>query len=159
MIATIIPEKEKHYPVLLNELISIISPQNGGTFIDCTFGQGGYSKKILEFPKTKIIALDRDKDTAIKASNIKDKFIDRFIFKNITFSQIDNLKLKKQNITGVIFDLWYSYVQIKDPNKGLSFNAIGELNMQMGLNAFSAKEVINKLDENELEKIFNNFIF
>ena len=37
----------KHYPVLLNELISIITPQHGGTFIDCTFGQGGHTKKIL----------------------------------------------------------------------------------------------------------------
>ena len=50
----------KHYPVLLNEIISIITPQYGGTFIDCTFGQGGYSKKILEFENTKVIALDRD---------------------------------------------------------------------------------------------------
>ena len=40
----------KHYPVLLDELISIITPQHGGTFIDCTFGQGGYSK-ILSFKK------------------------------------------------------------------------------------------------------------
>ena len=49
----------KHYPVLLKEIISIISPQHGGTFIDCTFGQGGYSKKILEFEDTKVIALDQ----------------------------------------------------------------------------------------------------
>ena len=48
----------KHYPVLLNELISIISPQHGGTFIDCTFGQGGYTKKILNFKNTRVIALD-----------------------------------------------------------------------------------------------------
>ena len=61
MNATILPEKEKHYPVLLNEIISIITPQYGGTFIDCTFGQGGYSKKILEYPKSKVIAIDRDK--------------------------------------------------------------------------------------------------
>ena len=42
----------KHYPVLLKELISIITPQHGGTFIDCTFGQGGYTKKILSFENT-----------------------------------------------------------------------------------------------------------
>ena len=63
MIATIISEKNTHYPVLLNEIISIITPQYGGTFIDCTFGQGVYTRKILEFANTKIIALDRDKDT------------------------------------------------------------------------------------------------
>ena len=46
MNATIVMDVAKHYPVLLNELISIISPQRGGTFIDCTFGQGGYTKKF-----------------------------------------------------------------------------------------------------------------
>ena len=44
-----VSDTPKHYPVLLSELISIISPQHGGTFIDCTFGQGGYTKKILNF--------------------------------------------------------------------------------------------------------------
>ena len=57
MKATIISDSKKHYPVLLKELISIISPQYGGTFIDCTFGQGGYTKKILNFPETKVIAI------------------------------------------------------------------------------------------------------
>ena len=65
MNATIVSEVPKHYPVLLNEIISIITPQYGGTFIDCTFGQGGYSKKILEFKNTKVIALDRDKDLSL----------------------------------------------------------------------------------------------
>ena len=46
MEATIVSDIQKHYPVLLNELISIFTPQYGGTFIDCTFGNGGYSKKI-----------------------------------------------------------------------------------------------------------------
>jgi 16S rRNA (cytosine1402-N4)-methyltransferase len=63
MEATIVSDTQKHYPVLLNELISIITPQYGGTFIDCTFGNGGYSKKILEYNNTKVIALDRDIET------------------------------------------------------------------------------------------------
>ena len=134
MEATIVPKVQKHYPVLLKEIISIITPQYGGTFIDCTFGQGGYSKKILEFKNTKVIALDRDKDSEEKANQIKLNFEDRFIFKNIKFSQLNNLKLKNEDIRGVIFDLGYSYTQIKDPKKGLSFQSKGNLNMQMGLN-------------------------
>ena len=157
MKATIIPDTKKHYPVLLNELISIITPQYGGTFIDCTFGQGGYTKKILGFPETKVIALDRDIDSLKKAQEIYNKFENRFLFKNIKFSQIKNLKLKKENIKGIIFDLGYSYTQIKDIKKGLSFNTIGDLNMKMGINNFSAKEVIQNLEEKELEKIFKYF--
>ena len=157
MIATIISERKKHYPVLLNEIISIITPQYGGTFIDCTFGQGGYTKKILEFSNTKIIALDRDKDTKKIALDFEKKFKTRFLFKNKKFSEINDLDLRKEKIKAVIFDLGYSYIQIKDPKKGLSFNTFGELNMKIGLNNFSAKEGINKIDKKDLEKIFKFF--
>ena len=157
MDATIVPKMQKHYPVLLKEIISIISPQYGGTFIDCTFGQGGYSRKILEFENTKVIALDRDIESEAKANQLRNKFEDRFLFKNIKFSQLTNLKLKNDNIKGAIFDLGYSYIQIKDPKKGLSFQSQGNLNMKMGLNNYSAEDVINKLDEKELDKIFKFF--
>ena len=156
MSATILPEKNLHYPVLLNEVINIITPQNGGTFIDCTFGQGGYSKKILEYPNTKVIAIDRDKNSQHIASDFKKKFEDRFSFHNIKFSQIKDLNLKDE-IKGIIFDLGYSINQIKDLSTGLSFDSKGELNMKMGLNDFSAKDVINKLDQKELEQIFKYF--
>ena len=147
----------KHYPVLLNELISIITPQHGGTFIDCTFGQGGYTKKILSYKNTKVIALDRDEASKKNADRISKEFQNRFIFKNKKFSQIDNLKLKNENIRGIVFDLGYSYTQIKDPTKGLSFSSDGDLNMKMGINDFSAKDAIRNLNEKELEKIFKFF--
>jgi len=156
MSATILPEKTLHYPVLLNEVINIITPQNGGTFIDCTFGQGGYSKKILEYPNTKVIAIDRDKNSQHIASDFKKKFEDRFSFHNIKFSQIKDLNLKDE-IKGIIFDLGYSINQIKNLSTGLSFDSKGELNMKMGLNDFSAKDVIDKLDQKELEQIFRYF--
>jgi len=156
MSATILPEKNLHYPVLLNEVINIITPQNGGTFIDCTFGQGGYSKKILEYPNTKVIAIDRDKNSQHIASDFKKRFEDRFSFHNIKFSQIKDLNLTDE-IRGIIFDLGYSINQIKDLSTGLSFDSKGELNMRMGLNDFSAKDVINKLDQKELEQTFKYF--
>ena len=126
MIATIISERKKHYPVLLSEIISIITPQYGGTFIDCTFGQGGYTKKILEYPKSKVIALDRDKDSEKISALIKKKFKDRFVFENKKFSQINELNLKKENIKSIIFDLggvlidWnpeYVYLNVFNGNK------------------------------------------
>ena len=147
----------KHYPVLLKELISIITPQHGGTFIDCTFGQGGYTSKILSYRNTKVIGLDRDIESKKKADEISKKFQNRFVFKNKKFSQLNNLKLKDEDVRGVIFDLGYSYTQIKDPKKGLSFNSIGDLNMQMGINDFSAQDAINRLDNIDLEKIFKFF--
>ena len=157
MEATIVSDRSKHYPVLLKEIISIISPQYGGTFIDCTFGQGGYTKEILKFPNTKVIAIDRDIESKKIADQIKKNSADRFLFKNMKFSQLTNLKLKNENIKGVFFDLGYSLNQMKDHTKGLSFTSKGQLNMKLGLNDFSAKEVINKLSFNDLQKIFKYF--
>ena len=156
MSATIVPKNNLHYPVLLKEVLSIISPQNGGTFIDCTFGQGGYSKKILQFPKTKVIAFDRDQKSKLIANKFKKKFKDRFEFYNKRFSEIDLIKTPDQ-IKGIVFDLGFSFNQIKDPSKGLSFNYKGKLNMRMGQNKISAQEAINYLTVNELDKIFKFF--
>ena len=152
-----VSDTTKHYPVLLNEIISIITPQHGGTFIDCTFGQGGYTEEILKFKNTQVIALDRDIKSKKKADEIEKKFPNRLLFKNKKFSQLTDLKLRDQKIKSVIFDLGYSLTQIKDQEKGLSFNSKGELNMKLGLNDFSASDVVNKLGAKELEKIFKFF--
>ena len=155
MNATIKLEK-KHFPVLLKELISIISPLYGGTFIDCTFGEGSYSEKILENKNNNVIAIDRDCDVKPQSELLKKKFDKRFVFINSTFKEI-NLIQKNKNIKAVIFDLGYSTNQISDYSKGLSFKSRGRLNMKMGINKFSAHEAVHKLEENDLRKIFKNF--
>ena len=157
MIATIISERKKHNPVLLNEVTSIISPQYGGTFIDCTFGQGGYTRKILDFEETNVIALDRDEDSIKIANNIKKAFKNRFIFENKKFSELHKLSLNNKDIKAIIFDLGFSLDQIKNQDKGLSFSSKGELNMRLGLNSFSAKDAINKLEQKQLENILKFF--
>ena len=149
--------ENKHFPVLLNELISIISPLYGGTFIDCTFGQGGYSEKILENKQNNIIALDRDKDVLSSTSKFQKKYDKRFKFYNLKFSQLDQINLKNHKIKGIIFDLGYSFNQIKNSKKGLSFSDKGKLNMRMGINDFSANEIISNMDENNLAKVFKVF--
>ena len=157
MNATILLNNEEHYPVLLDEILSIISPQNGGTFIDCTLGQGGYTNAILKFNEANVIAIDRDPDIKLIAQKIKLQNKNRFLFFNKKFSDIDKIQTKNYNIKAIIFDLGYSYTQIKDPKKGLSFESKGKLNMKLGLNSFSADEVINKLGQKDLELIFKYF--
>ena len=154
MSATINLEK-KHFPVLLDELIKIISPRYSGTFLDCTFGQGGYSEKILENSKNKVITLDRDFNAIKLSEKFKKKFKDRFEFHHKKFSEIK--KINAKNLKAIIFDLGYSTDQILNAEMGLSFKSKGKLNMKMGLNLFSAHDVINKLDKNDLAKIFKNF--
>ena len=84
MNATMSLEKIKHYPVMLNQILSIISPQHGGTFIDCTFGGGGYSEAILKYPNTKVLAIDRDDLTKHRAKILKKNFQKDLVFFKIS---------------------------------------------------------------------------
>ncbi len=157
MSATINLEK-KHFPVLLDELIKIISPRYSGTFFDCTFGQGGYTEKILEHTNNKVVAFDRDNNALKLSKDFIKKFKGRFEFNHKKFSEIGNINSNDlQDLKAIIFDLGYSTNQIFDEEKGLSFNYKGKLNMKMGLNSFSAHEVINRLDKNDLARIFKYF--
>ena len=63
-----------HFPVMLSEIIKLSSPINGGIFVDCTFGGGGYSNALLQFPKTKVIGIDRDQATQSVAYKLKKNF-------------------------------------------------------------------------------------
>ena len=69
-----------HFPVMLDEIIKICSPDKGGVYVDCTFGGGGYSKKLLKFSKTKVIALDRDNFIITISKELKEKYPNRFFF-------------------------------------------------------------------------------
>ncbi len=157
MSTTITSDQLNHYPVLLDKIISKVPPLNGGTLIDCTFGHGGYSEAFLKNPKIEMIGIDRDPDAEFFSKRIKEKFKKRFSFFNLRFSEIDKINLTNKEIVGFLFDLGFSFSQIKDHKKGLSFNDTGRLNMQMGRNTFSAQDVINKLSSEKLERIFKLF--
>ena len=96
-----------HFPVMLDEVIKISSPEKGGLFIDCTFGGGGYSKKLLNFSKTQVIAFDRDEFILKIADNLKKQYPNRFSFFQKKFSEVDTV-VKKRSVDCIIFDLGLS---------------------------------------------------
>ena len=140
-----------HFPVMLSEIIKISSPSKGGTFVDCTFGGGGYTKALLKFPKTKVIGIDRDNSANFIAKKLEQKFKKRFKFYQIKFSDLD--KAIEKNVDTIIFDLGLSSIQLKNLKRGFSFNSKDELDMTMGINGISAKEVVNNFSEGQLKSI------
>ena len=108
---------------MLNQILSIISPQHGGTYIDCTFGGGGYSQEILKFPGTKVLAIDRDKLTQKKADHLTKKFPKRFNFFQEKFSNLSKVTEEYSNPKAVIFDLGLSSFQLSDKERGFSFDS------------------------------------
>ncbi len=143
-------EKE-HFPVMLEEVLKICSPHSGGKYLDCTFGGGSYSKGILNFPNTTVIALDRDKTVLKIAQDFKKKFKSRFEFFHSKFSSID--KISKENFDAVIFDLGVSSLQLNDMKRSFSFKSTYKLDMSMGLSKCNAFDVINYYKSEDLKNI------
>ena len=140
-----------HFPVMLNEILKISSPSTREKFIDCTFGGGGYSKEILKFSKTNVLAIDRDKKVLAEAKKLEKKYPKRFKFYQLKFSQLETISA--DNVDVVIFDLGLSSIQLDNFDRGFSFKSNKKLNMTMGLNEISALDAINKLSEADLKRV------
>jgi 16S rRNA (cytosine1402-N4)-methyltransferase len=146
------PSEFYHFPVMLNEVIEICSPRQGGIYVDCTFGGGGYSKKLLKFSKTKVIALDRDKFILKTSKDLKKKYPNRFFFHQKKFSDVNTI-VSEKSVDVVVFDLGLSSIQLNNLERGFSFNSKKTLDMSMGLSSTSAADVVNNLSEEKLKSI------
>jgi len=146
--------EKTHFPVMLDEVIQTCLITNKDQLvIDCTFGGGGYSKALLNFSNTKVIALDRDKSVISRAQNLEKKFPNKFTFYNEKFSNLDKIIKKENKPDVIIFDLGLSTFQLQDYSRGFSFKSNQRIDMQMGLSTISAEDVINTLDEKSLKLI------
>ncbi len=146
-----------HFPVMLEEIIKVCSPDKGGNFVDCTFGGGGYSQALLKFPNTKVVALDRDISVLEKAKKIAEKNSKRFLFYNEKFSNLDKVLDKNFRADAIIFDLGISSLQLMDLSRGFSFKSKEKIDMNMGLSSISAEYILNNYDENKLKMIIKIF--
>ena len=146
--------EKKHFPVMLDEVIQICnSSKKNQLVVDCTFGGGGYSKELLKFPNTKVMALDRDKSAIERAKVLKTERPSQFTFYNEKFSNLDKIINAETKADVIIFDLGLSTFQLQDYSRGFSFKATNKIDMQMGLSDVSAEEVINTLDEISLKLV------
>lgn len=148
-----------HQPVMVKEVIENLITNKNGIYIDCTFGGGGHSKKILEDleKNAKLIGFDQDNDVIKNAEMIDDS---RFTFIKSNFKYICNFLdyLNIDYIDGVFADLGVSSYQIDTPDRGFSTRYNGDLDMRMNINnPKNAYDIINRYCEKDLIYIFENF--
>lgn len=147
---------KQHKPVLLEEAVKILSPRDGKTYLDCTFGGGGHTRKILESADCKVVSLDRDPAAIERAKAVSADYPDRFEFRPIAFSDLD--KLGGESFAGILFDFGVSSFQLDTPERGFSFMREGPLDMRMDTTkGFTAREYIESADEFELVEILREY--
>ena len=150
----------KHIPVMSEDIDKILAPYKSGIYIDCTFGGGGITRKILSKKNTQVISIDRDNFVEFFSTEIKKEYKERFEFIIDKFSNLENI-LKERNLqkipVAIIFDLGLSSFQIDNPERGFSYRHDGLLKMTMGKNNVTAHDIVNKLDQKDLRNIFSLF--
>jgi 16S rRNA (cytosine1402-N4)-methyltransferase len=137
-----------HVPVLLDEVIAALGPQEGETYVDGTFGAGGYSKAILN-TGARVIAFDRDPDAIRDASTLADESGGRLTLVPERFSRMGQALAQRgvDAVDGVTLDIGVSSMQLDHPERGFSFQGDGPLDMRMSQEGQSAADFLNNADE------------
>lgn len=156
-----------HIPVLFNEAIAALNPNDGDHIIDATFGGGGHSTGILDSANCFVYAIDRDEDALSRAQALQQLYQcngkqhkNRLLFYNGCFGDV--LKQFKQNgkkFDGILFDFGVSSFQIDQHDRGFSFTRNGNLDMRMSRHdiELTAYDVVNNYSKNDLTQIIRTY--
>ena len=145
----------KHIPVLLNEVLEALAPQAGKTYVDATFGNGGYSEAVLKAADCRLIAVDRDPNVRPRAEELKSVYGSRFDFRPGRFGDIE--RLIQEPVDGIVFDIGVSSMQIDQAERGFSYNKDAALDMRMSCTGISAADIVNTYGEKELADLIYRF--
>lgn len=145
-----------HIPVMLEQVVEYLELKKNGIYFDCTFGAGGYSKRIVESNEVNLYAIDQDPNVSVFVDKINSlQKSGKFIFTRDNFSNI--YKIAQENnideIDGAVFDLGVSSMQVDEAHRGFSFNKDAKLDMRMSGQGKTAADVVNSYSESDLADI------
>ena len=151
-----------HIPVLYREIMEIMAPKAGETFVDCTLGGGGHSKGFLErtSPNGRLIGIDQDLEALEAAKENLAQFGERVSYIHSNYENLSEILVKEapEGVDGILFDIGVSSHQLDDAERGFSYMHDAPLDMRMDQTKdFSAYEVANRYSEDELYRIIRDY--
>lgn len=159
-LAPVVGGPARHVPVLLADAVSALDLQSGGSYLDGTFGAGGYARAILEAnPDVRLLALDRDPSAIAGGAALAAEAAGRLTLCETTFGDLDSAaeRLGFSPLDGIVLDIGVSSMQIDQPDRGFSFRFDGPLDMRMGSGGTSAADLVNEADETALANIIYHY--
>jgi 16S rRNA (cytosine1402-N4)-methyltransferase len=153
------PSATRHIPVLGAEAVDLLSPRDGGIYVDATFGAGGYSRVILDAADTRVIGIDRDRTAIAGGFDLVDRSNGRLTLVEDRFSNLAEVCAAHgvDAVDGVVMDVGVSSMQIDEAGRGFSFRLDGPLDMRMGHDGPTAADVVARASEADLANIIYIF--
>ena len=147
-------DRPSHIPVLLRPILQAVTPVTG-TWLDGTFGAGGYARGLLDAGAETVIGIDRDPSAFALAASWAGTYGDRLRLVEGTFSNLDTLS--GQPLDGVVLDLGVSSMQLDQAQRGFSFAKDGPLDMRMGADGPTAADLVNTASEEHLADVLYHY--
>lgn len=148
--------RREHIPVLLEETLDLLDTRREGTYIDGTLGMAGHASEILKRnPKARLIGLDLDESSILKARDYLSPYANRVDLYHADFRCIPELDVDFTSVRGILLDLGMSSFQLDAPDRGFSHTLDGPLDMRMDTrNKMTAAKLLDKTTEAKLAQIF-----
>jgi 16S rRNA (cytosine1402-N4)-methyltransferase len=149
-----------HVPVLLDEVRTLLQPERGGIFVDCTLGLGGHARMLLEGGATRLIGIDRDTDALALARTELESFGDRVTFVHADYRELGEVLAAQgiAEVSGLLADFGVSSMQLDGDGRGFSFKRDEPLDMRMDRSrGETAAEMLDRVDETELADLIYQF--
>ena len=141
-----------HIPVMLGEVLENLAPRAGETYVDGTFGAGGYSRAILDHAGCNVIAIDRDPEVHHRAGEWIGTYKNRLSLVHDCFGNVE--KIIRDPVDGFVLDLGVSSMQLDQGARGFSFRHDGPLDMRMNpQSGESAADIVATRSERDLADI------
>jgi len=147
-----VSEHTWHQPVLLEEVLSLMAVRPGGRYIDATVGTGGHACAILEAsaPDGWLLGMDRDPEALVLAGERLRSFAGRYELRRGNYADLLE-GVEPGGWDGVLLDLGGSSLQLDRPERGVSFQSDGPLDMRMAPGQpVTAADLVNRSSEEEL---------
>jgi 16S rRNA (cytosine1402-N4)-methyltransferase len=154
------PEEYFHTPVLMKEVLELLAPGPGQTFVDGTLGGGGHAEALLA-AGARVIGLDQDPEALDFAKGRRlHRFGEKLLPVRANFGELsavlDDLGIPE--VDGVLLDLGVSSWQLDTAERGFSFQREGPLDMRMDPDGpVTAADLVNTASAAELAHIFKEY--